>query len=163
MTDPRSLQIIAAWLTQLSAVVRHNAERPTKAQVALYATLLAAEMPSGAFTPASLAAVAAEMSWWPDHASLRRAVLAWWNDHKPACAPRLTGPGHVALDPVEAGWVAFWHRRRGEIEAPGYLPRLATPRADLARLASLIRWQSPRAWQAIGAAADAAPERRSAA
>jgi hypothetical protein len=55
----------------------------------------------------------------------------------------------------DRNWVAFWERRTGEIaamRAPNGRDPLAgwgTPAAARANLASLIRSQSPAAWQRI--------------
>ena len=175
--DPGTLKIIVGWLANLAKLTRHKQGRLTpedladlKDERALYATMLAKDLPSGAFTADSLHAVAQGNAFFPAYDEIRSTVQAWWNDHRPHSAPRLSGPDDApGLSVMDASWLAHYRRRRVEIEdAPGYvaMDRRASPHAfvctDMGRLESLIRRHSPAAWAVIvGKPPPAEPDPRS--
>ena len=136
MTEHATLQIISGWLLSLSQLLRHDKEKPTKNQIALYATMLAKDLPSGAFTSESLHHVARDMQWWPEYSALSKALLPWWNEHKPAVAPVIAYEGAVQLSTLDSSWVSFYYQR---IKEGG----------DRRLLGSLIRSQSREAWNVI--------------
>ena len=157
MTDIESLRIVTRWVEHLCDLCNHPTDqRPNKSRIASYATHLAGEFPSGAFTQASAEHVAAGNAWFPAYADAKRLVHEWWAEHKPACAPRIAGPGSERLTELDRMWVALWHRRRPEaeakqrsLEAEGRLAGVDPVQWPLAHLASYIRKHSPAAWLAI--------------
>ena len=139
--DRETLRIITGWLNDLSRLVRHGEEKPTKEQMALYATMLAKDLPSGAFTSDSLHAAAVGMTWWPEYDALRVKAIAWWRDHKPFAAPLIPYEGQKKLSAEERRWLDFYHRRKGQIDVKDH--------REIERLESLIRQEAPGAWKLI--------------
>lgn len=136
--DKQTLRIITGWLNELSRLVRHFEEKPSNDQIAIYATMLGHDLPSTAFSSASLHVVAGDMTKWPDYASLRKVLLAWWNEHKPAASPLLgyDNATLARLSKMDQSWLGFYHKRIQE-------------GADRALLDSLIRQASPAAWNVL--------------
>lgn len=85
MNNPADLRIIAAWLAKLAdlTVTSRDDRRAMGDKLALYATMLDAEFPVGAFTQRSLAAVALECRFWPAYGELAKPLTAWWRDNRP--------------------------------------------------------------------------------
>jgi hypothetical protein len=137
-----TLKIITSWLNDLSRLVRHGEEKPTRDQMAVYATMLAKDLPSGAFTEDSLHHVAQDMTWWPEFSSLRRTLVGWWNDHRPMKAPAITdqSASRTPLGYWDQRWLDYYNRRRIE---------LLSNQRGLENLQSLVRGKSPLAWKII--------------
>lgn len=151
--DPKTLRIITGWLNGLAELTRHGSEgRPSDTKLALYATMLGQDFPPGAFTTASLQHAAVGHDFWPSYDAIRVKVSEWWRDNRPRSAPphALEGPvamGPDALDATDRAWLAYWHTRSAEI---GQCTASRGARdMGLERVASLVRAQSPRAWELI--------------
>ena len=138
-TERETLRIITGWLNDLSRLVRHGEAKPTKDQIAVYATVLAKDFPSGAFNIDSLQFAAQDMTWWPEYAALRPLLASWWRDHKPAAAPLLRYEGQDQLSRVDQSWLEFYHKKSSAAQTP----------AERERLDSLLRQESPAAWKLI--------------
>ena len=144
--DTATRRIIASWLAQLAKVTRHKQGRLSDDEVAalkderaIYAELLAMDLPSGAFTLDSLHAVAQGHSFFPAYDEIRRTVQAWWNENKPAIAPRIEDDSPAGrLGAADRSWFDYYHRRLRE----GGNARL---------LGSMVRRYSPAAWDALRA------------
>lgn len=164
-TDPGSLKIIAAWLATLADLCATGGDTLTKNKLAALSLALAEEWPSGAFTSASARHCAMGSDFFPGFDSLTKRIGEWWRDHKPQHA-MLTGPSTGSrLTPEDQRWVDFWHARRPEVAAADYEIRregrwFDESQLPLARLASLIRTNSPRAWAEIAGAAPEEPRER---
>jgi hypothetical protein len=135
-------RIILSWLNNLSRLVRHTEEKPTKDQLGVYSVMLAKDLPSGAFTEESLHHVAQGMTFWPDYDSVRKKALAWWRDHKPAAAPALADEreARTRLSYWDQRWLDYYNKRR---------PELSGNEPGLRNLQSLVRDKSPLAWRII--------------
>ena len=84
MSNAESLRIIAGWINNYAESTRHGEEgRPTKNKLALYASLLAKDFPSGAFTLDSLHYVVHGNEWFPAYDVIRKGLAEWWERHKP--------------------------------------------------------------------------------
>lgn len=142
------LKIIASWLASLMNLTAHPHGPPTKDAIALYASLLGEEFPAGAFTPSSLSWVSRDLEYWPALAPLRDEVRIWWNDNRPRTAPAITDQRQepVGWKAMDGHWRAFWYRRLPEITNLARQDKRDEARANLE---SLIRTQSPLAWQTI--------------
>lgn len=129
--------------------------------------MLCEEFPSSAFDARSLRAVVEAdpaLTWFPAFAELRARLAVWWRDHQPSPMGFLPPPGSDAEQ--FAGWTAFdhaalahWHKRRAEIFASGQHPYTGScpEQAPLARLASLVRQLSAKAWARIAEGNEAVP------
>jgi hypothetical protein len=156
MNNQESLRIIAGWLTNLAELTRHGEEgKPTKNKIAVTATMLGKDFPSGAFTTDSLHFVVQGCEWHPAYDVIRQRLGEWWRDHRPASVPLLVGPKDADLSPTDRSWLAYWYARRPDIEAKqrrlterGQLPGDQTQR-PLSHFASLVRSNSPKAWWVI--------------
>lgn len=158
-TDPSSLKIISTWLVALSGLVPPTSAAPlTKARLATLTMQLGEVLPSGAFTSASMRAVAEGKEFFPGWMGLLDSVDRWWQSHRPKQANLLAGSGAADLDVTDSSWLRYWHEHRenrqersdaivAERQAAGrgYDPA----QLPLALLASLVRGQSPRAWAII--------------
>ena len=141
---------ILAWLNSLANLTRAGTESISPEKLATYANMLAKDgFPSAAFTSDSLHEVAQEQRFFPAYDDVRKVLFAWWNAHKPRIAPALADAGAVSLDAADRAWVAFWHKRRGEIFAGSAAPLRGSASADIANLASLVKSKSPRAWASV--------------
>ena len=162
--DVATRRIIAAWIANLAKITRHKQGKlnddelaALKEERAIYAELLAKDLPSGAFTLDSLHAVVQGHSYFPPYDEIRSRVQAWWNENRPASAPRLQGPDGARLSVEDASWLAFYTKRRKEIlDKPGSMnlpdphrEPLAYAATDLGRLDSFVRRHSPGAWKII--------------
>jgi hypothetical protein len=169
-TDPGSLKIIAAWLARLARITKTPADSAMDAEkMTDLTTMLGKAFPSGAFTTASLEAVAANHPWFPAYADLRLEVEKWWGQNRPQVRKIAGPPGAEHLAPPDRLWFDFWHIRVGEIERGHAEDQAGRPldpysgwiKADRARanLASLLRKQSPAAWRIISGHDDTVAEK----
>lgn len=107
-------------------------------------------VPAGAYTSDSLHHVAGLHRFFPVYAEVRDALEAWWSCNRPRPSSAVTLPGidiPEELTAADRGWVHFWHKRRGEIWAKDGTQ--GEQDAALAKLASLVRTESPKAWAVI--------------
>ncbi len=139
---------IAKWLQSLRDVTVAGTEAVTPERIATMAALLAKDgFPSAAFTSDSLHAAAQGQRFFPAYDDVRKALHAWWDAHRPASAPQIAGPVVEGLDAMDRSWIAFWHKRRGEIFGQDIGQQAAE--MALATVSSLVRDRSSRAWSAI--------------
>lgn len=163
--DPQTLRIITGWLNGLAELTRHGSDgRPSDKKLALHATMLGQDFPSGAFTAASLQHAAVGHDFWPSYDAIRARVSEWWRDNRPrpTGVPALESPaamGPDALDAADRAWLAYWHKRSAEIGQ--CTASRAAREMGLERVASLVRVQSPRAWALIELQARPNARRRS--
>jgi hypothetical protein len=147
-----TLQAIKAWLVKLATLTTLPPEmklRDVADRIEAYATHLGAKLPRGAFTSESLAFAVAGEKWFPSAEGIYERAADWWREHKPASAPSLDAlPENLPSGWVEMDghWRDFWFRRLPEI---GALTDRHQADFQRARLESLIRSQSPRAWSVI--------------
>ena len=148
--SPDTIRAARKWVQDLAEVtVRSDGKRATKAQVETYVQQLVLDLPIGAFTLRSLADV--RFSTWPPITALRDRLSAWWAANQSQ---------HRAADPVHGGtdaysrlsatdrlWVDYWRLRSGE--------GLTDEQRE--HVASLVRTQSPDAWQHVTRAASEPP------
>jgi len=128
---------------------------------------LAETFPSGAFTLESLDFVTRGNEWFPAVAILSPRIAEWWNAHRPQSAPLIRGDVTLPAgwEPRDDNWLRYWHatvakRREAEIALGAKLATIHPTQHPVARLASLVREQSPLAYRVIAAAEgwpDAAP------
>jgi hypothetical protein len=149
--DPEKLRVITSWLRGLAHLTR--SDRADDEAIALMAAMLEPEFASSAFNQRTLRAVAAGTEFWPSFAELSRLLREWLADQAPPALPP-PDPAGGGLRPEDQAWLDHWNktraallarddeiRRSGKFSDPAQLP--------LARLASLIRQQSPKAWALI--------------
>lgn len=111
--EPTDRQI-RDWLIDLGMLCapRPGAEAAAKV-VSAYIPLLR-DLPAGAFTQTSRAAVARASAFFPSYAELRERLESWWDANKPRVALL---PSHVAMSPLSdmgKRHAAFWTLRQGE-------------------------------------------------
>jgi hypothetical protein len=131
------------WLAMLAKLV--SPAFPTDAAEALNAMLpFLDDIPPEAFTRRGLEAVVAakRRQAVPALDELRVALLIWWRDNQAHMA-RIAGP-RPSLTPMDYSWVRYWQTRSRE----GFCAYGESPGGSR-HVASLIRQQSPAAWQHI--------------
>lgn len=77
MATTPHLQTVTLWLSKLALLTVGGKTPPTKQQIGLYAMTLAAELPLGAFTEASLKEVANGCEFFPAYSVVKTALEAW--------------------------------------------------------------------------------------
>ena len=146
--DAHTQKAIKGWVADLAQLVKVDREHAADdEQLRLYARMLCMEnLPSTAFTTTSLHAVARDMTWWPDYASLRVKLTEWWREAKPPAAPARAYDGEAAahLSPSDRSWLDYYHRRRA-----------ASGEARREHLDSLLRGYAPAAWKIVAAEREA--------
>lgn len=146
--NARTLQIIKGWLTNLVDVTQHKEAKPASATLDVYAALLGRTHPSAAFTAESLAFVVDRQAWFPAVAVISEKLGAWWQNNKPRSAPALDDltPRPPGWNEGDTQWLAYWHKRVGDLRTEMDHAKREEARANLR---SLVRSKSPRAWQHI--------------
>jgi len=156
--DPNAKREIARWISRLADVCRHPTEEPmTPSKLSDLADLLGADFPSSSFTTEALYAVARGNEWFPAYDAIRTrmAELAAAKvppvRHLPEPDPIIG----VRLSQMDHAWIAYWHKNLPEKRAQedrlgtAFLQTMDVSQHPVAHLASLIRAQSPRGWDAI--------------
>lgn len=145
-SNPLDLKLIAGWLNELSRLVRQGEEKVTKDQLAVYASMLARDLPRGAFSTRTLHLTACDMTWWPDYATLRKKLLDQWQLDRAADTRLIAAaPGSDDLDENDRSWLAYFQKR----EAENFIP--VKPGALWGRdhVLSLVKQQAPRAYRKL--------------
>ena len=146
--------LVQKWLTMLGQVSgKTTTTAQAEADVRLYAPMLAAAFPAQAFTQTSFRAVAADCPHWPSYGQLHKLLTAWFRDNRAGGGARESLGDH-GLEGMDAHWLAYWWKRRPEVAEQDIQVRAIGRWRDeaqlpLARLASRIRSQSPKAWAHI--------------
>lgn len=137
--DPQAVKHIASWLKALTDLMAPGKEPVSAEKMRSNATMLAMDLPTGAFTTESLHFVAQGRSYFPAYDEMRAQLVAWWNERKPQIAPQITDARYDGLTPEEQHWLRYYDRAfaRG---FDGTSP---------ARVDSLLRAQAPRVWERI--------------
>jgi hypothetical protein len=80
---PDKVTLIREWLVALAVLCRTNVgKEELAATLNAYAPMLAARYSLGAFSQASLDAVATQCSYFPSYAELCGALSPWWQEHR---------------------------------------------------------------------------------
>lgn len=104
------------WVAMLAKLVAPM-DAATAAQALADMLPLLADVPEGAFEPASLtSAAAAAPHRVPTFTELHRALLAWWDENKPPL-PALPAPYDEALTDEDRHHLAVFMRQSGEAGA----------------------------------------------
>ena len=146
--DQTTLRIITGWVTNLAELTRHGEAKPTKDKLAIYATMLGKDFPSGAFTSDSLHHVASGSDWFPSFEGCRSKLAEWWKVNRPASVGQIAGPHDGETESVK------WARRCREMEsewndiptvraAIDTLRREGWPHRGLALLRTLLKRWAP--------------------
>lgn len=94
MATKQHLQTAAIWVAKLSLLTTGGRTPPTKQTINLYAEILAADLPMGAFTEASLHEVAGGCEFFPAYSVVKTALEAW---HATAKLLAIPSPTSVAM------------------------------------------------------------------
>jgi hypothetical protein len=142
---------IVEWLGRLKRAVPNPDKRPIdNATLDTFAELLARALPTAAFTGASLDIAVDGLQVWPIYRELKDLLTNWWRDHRPSSAPPLEYASEGSLDAMDRMWLDHWHKRIAEIgNLPDTPPGRDPAQHPRAKLASLVRAQSPAAWRII--------------
>lgn len=92
------LQGAVVWLTKLALVTAGGRPTASKQQLGLYAEMLVAEIPPGAFCDASLKAMSEGADHFPAYKILREALLTWYGHHGAAGVAARAEPGYGLPD-----------------------------------------------------------------
>jgi hypothetical protein len=137
---------IELWLEGLANLTVAGTSPVDAERVTLMAGMLARDgFPPGAFNTDSMHHVTLGQRFFPAYDDVRRALRAWCDANR-AATTALPDPDQ-GLDAMDRSWVAFWHKRRGEIFGQDLSQHAAE--AALEVVSSLVRDRSSRAWSAI--------------
>lgn len=134
---PNIETVIRDWLKALGSLTAATiSQQEAAARLSAYAPLMAKELPLGAFTAASLAAVGRQCKFFPSYAELCGYLAAWWAENRPESVSALPPP-------EEEGSHAFWQRRmdamRREWDDPAGIRERVVACAGDARALALLR------------------------
>ncbi len=137
---------IELWLEGLANLTVAGSATVDAERVTLMAGMLARDgFPPGAFNTDSMHHVTLGQRFFPAYDDVRRALRAWCDANR-AATLALPDPNQ-GMDQMDRSWVAFWHKRRGEIF--GQDVSQAAAEAALTTVSSLVRSRSAKAWAAI--------------
>lgn len=137
--DQHTLRQIVSWLRELAELTRPSSEPVGAEKLKAYATMLAMDLPTGAFTTESLHFAVEGQTYFPAYEELRPRLVAWWNEHRPQIAQQITDARYDRLTPDEQRWLAYWDRHVAN-GFEGTTPGIAS---------SLIRRHAPRVWDML--------------
>ena len=137
--DPQAVKHIASWLKALTDLMAPGKEPVSAEKMRSNATMLAMDLPTGAFTTESLHFVAQGRSYFPAYDEMRAQLVAWWNERKPQIAPQITDARYDGLTPEEQHWLRYYDRAF----ASGF------DGTSPARVDSVLRSKAPRVWERI--------------
>ena len=149
MSDSRTEPHIRRWLELLANVTAGGNDPVSAERIAVMAGFLAMDgYPVEAFCQRSAHHCAQNQRFFPAYDDVRKALQAWWEANRQPVQAQIAGPGTPGLDAMDRRWVAYWHKRRAEIWAADDVTQTQAEVA-LETVASLVRAQSSRAWEAI--------------
>ena len=146
--------VVSKWLLGLSQVTS-SAEPISREKIAAMAALIGKDFPDAAFTLDSLGVVAACSPYWPAYAELSKRLGDWWRENRPPEQLILCDGRMDELTAEDKAWLAYWraNQRSRLIEEHQLMAsavcRVSPEQLPVAKLASLVRENSPRAWEII--------------
>ena len=145
---------VTKWLLGLSQVTA-SAEPVNRERIGAMTALIGRDFPDSAFCVDSLSFVASASPFWPAYADLVKHLGAWWRDNRPSAHLAISDTRVAALSSEDQAWLAYWRAHRSDrgMQEQRMLAsaqcRLDPAQLPLAKLASLVRSNSSRAWEVI--------------
>jgi hypothetical protein len=129
-------------------------------RITAYSTVLCGQFAPHVFTQRSLERAARQFKFFPCCAELAEMLSLWGRENPPPAHAVISGPVASAFENWNAAdhsWLKFWNDQKSAGFPPGKGPTLRQPDVASDRAAdhrraqaiSLIRWQSPKAWDFI--------------
>jgi hypothetical protein len=110
MVDLVDRAIVVEWLAKLAlrcAPIKSGAE-DTELRIRTFAAPLAADLPAGAFTDASLEAISRKCEFFPGYAQLRKLLDGWWEANKASPLIALSGGIPEGMPAADRSMIIFW-------------------------------------------------------